>query len=88
MNRRTFLQTTGAALAASALTPLARAADAAGKKRPLKKAVNLGMVKGGQLTTLEISSRWLRTPGSMASNSIGPMPFLSMNSSRRVTPRV
>ncbi len=47
MNRRTFLQTTSAALAASAITPLTRAADASAKKRPLKKAVNLGMVKGG-----------------------------------------
>jgi len=46
MNRRTFLQTTSAALAASALTPLAHSADAPAKKRPLKKAVNLGMVKG------------------------------------------
>jgi hexulose-6-phosphate isomerase len=46
MNRRTFLHTTGAALAASALTPLAQSADAPAKKRPLKKAVNLGMVKG------------------------------------------
>ena len=47
MNRRTFLQTTGAALAASALAPTAHSADAPAKKRPLKKAVNLGMVKGG-----------------------------------------
>ena len=47
MNRRTFLQTTGAALAATAFAPLASAQDAAAKKRPLKKAVNLGMVKGG-----------------------------------------
>ena len=47
MNRRTFLQTTSAALAAAAITPLTRAADASAKKRPLKKAVNLGMVKGG-----------------------------------------
>jgi hexulose-6-phosphate isomerase len=47
MNRRTFLQTTSAALAASALPPLAHAADAPAKKRPLKKAVNLGMVKAG-----------------------------------------
>jgi hexulose-6-phosphate isomerase len=45
MNRRTFLQTTSAALAA-AITPLAHAADTSAKKRPLKKAVNLGMVKG------------------------------------------
>ena len=43
MNRRTFLQTTAATLAATALT---RAADAP-KKRSLKKAVNLGMVGGG-----------------------------------------
>lgn len=47
MNRRTFLQTASAALAASAITPLARSADAPVKKRTLKKAVNLGMVKGG-----------------------------------------
>jgi len=46
MNRRTFLQSTTAAVAASALAPLARAADTpAGKKRSLKKAVNLSMVK-------------------------------------------
>ncbi|EDY18055.1 Xylose isomerase domain protein TIM barrel [Chthoniobacter flavus Ellin428] len=45
MNRRTFLQTTGAALAASALTPLAHSVDTPAKKRPIKKAVNLGMVK-------------------------------------------
>lgn len=47
MNRRTFIQTTSAALAASTLTPLARSADAPAKKRSLKKAVNLGMVKDG-----------------------------------------
>ena len=47
MNRRTFLQTTGAALAASSLAPLSKGADAPAKKRPLKKAVNLGMVKTG-----------------------------------------
>jgi L-ribulose-5-phosphate 3-epimerase len=47
MYRRTFLQTTSAALAATALTPLAQAADAPAKKRTLKKAVNLGMVKAG-----------------------------------------
>jgi hexulose-6-phosphate isomerase len=47
MNRRTFIQSTSAAVAASALAPLARTVDTptAGKKRPLKKAVNLGMVK-------------------------------------------
>jgi len=45
MNRRTFLQTTGAALAASSFAPLSNAADTPVKKRPLKKAVNLGMVK-------------------------------------------
>ena len=43
MNRRTFLHTTTAALAATALS---RAADAP-KKRALKKAVNLGMIGGG-----------------------------------------
>jgi len=48
IDRRTFLQTTGAALAATSLVPLARGADdAPAKKRPLKKAVNLGMVKAG-----------------------------------------
>lgn len=47
MNRRAFLQTTGTALAASSLVPLARGVDAPAKKRPLKKAVNLGMVKAG-----------------------------------------
>jgi hexulose-6-phosphate isomerase len=47
MNRRTFLSTTTAALAASPLLSVAQ--DAAAKKRPkIKKAVNLGMcgVKG------------------------------------------
>src|SRR5688572_1524154 len=44
MNRRTFLQNTGAALAASTLSNLATAQDAP-KKRALKKAVNLGMIK-------------------------------------------
>jgi len=47
MNRRTFLQTTSAALAASTLAPLALSADTPAKKRPLKKAVNLGMAKTG-----------------------------------------
>jgi hexulose-6-phosphate isomerase len=42
MKRRTFLQTAGAAFA-GALTPRVRSAD--GKKRALKKAVNLGMIK-------------------------------------------
>jgi hexulose-6-phosphate isomerase len=46
MNRRSFLQATGSAFAAAALSPLASAQDAPAKKRPLKKAVNLGMVKG------------------------------------------
>ena len=45
MNRRTFLHTTTAALAASALAPLASAENPTGKKRPVKKAVNLGMAK-------------------------------------------
>jgi L-ribulose-5-phosphate 3-epimerase len=45
MNRRTFLHTTSAALAASALAPLASAENPPAKKRPLKKAVNLGMAK-------------------------------------------
>jgi len=52
MNRRTFLQSTGAVLAASALPPLASAQDTAVKKRPLKKAVNLGMVKGAPGATI------------------------------------
>ena len=43
MNRRAFLHTTAAALAASAFTR----ADDAPKKRALKKAVNLGMIGGG-----------------------------------------
>jgi hexulose-6-phosphate isomerase len=47
MNRRTFLQTTSVALAATTIAPLTRAAEAPAKKRSLKKAVNLGMVKGG-----------------------------------------
>jgi L-ribulose-5-phosphate 3-epimerase len=46
MNRRTFLHTTGAALAAAAFAPLASAQQSAPKKSRLKKAVNLGMVKG------------------------------------------
>lgn len=46
MNRRTFLRTTGAALAAATFAPLASAQESTPKKRPLKKAVNLGMVKG------------------------------------------
>ena len=40
MNRRAFLHTTAAALAATAFTR----ADDASKKRSLKKAVNLGMI--------------------------------------------
>jgi L-ribulose-5-phosphate 3-epimerase len=44
MNRRTFLQTTAAALTASTIAPLAQA-EATASKRPIKKAVNLGMVK-------------------------------------------
>jgi L-ribulose-5-phosphate 3-epimerase len=47
MNRRTFLHTAAGLLAASAVTPLISAQDAPAKKRPIKKAVNLGMVKGG-----------------------------------------
>jgi len=47
MNRRAFLQTTGTALAASSLVSIAHGADAPAKKRPLKKAVNLNMVKAG-----------------------------------------
>jgi hexulose-6-phosphate isomerase len=46
MNRRTFLQTTSAVLAVSAFAPLAFGQATPAKKRPLKKAVNLGMVKG------------------------------------------
>ncbi|MDQ3622350.1 MAG: hypothetical protein M3463_07670 [Verrucomicrobiota bacterium] len=42
MHRRTFLHTAGSVLAASALSSLAQNAP---KKRKLKKAVNLGMVK-------------------------------------------
>jgi hexulose-6-phosphate isomerase len=42
MNRRQFLSTTAAALAAAHLAP----AQGSGKKRDLKKAVNLRMVKG------------------------------------------
>jgi hexulose-6-phosphate isomerase len=49
MNRRTFLQSTSTALAAAALAPLACSADEPPKKRALKKAVNLGMVKGGSV---------------------------------------
>ena len=46
MNRRTFLQATSATFATAMLSPLATAADdAPPKKRALKKAVNLGMVK-------------------------------------------
>lgn len=43
MNRRTFLHTSAAALAATALSR----AQEAPKKRSLKKAINLGMVSGG-----------------------------------------
>ncbi len=52
MNRRTFLHTTTAALAASALAPLASAEESPAKKRALKKAVNLGMAKasGGSVS--------------------------------------
>ena len=46
MNRRTFLQATSATFATAMLSPLATSADdAPPKKRALKKAVNLGMVK-------------------------------------------
>ena len=47
MDRRSFLHTTGAALAASTFTPLVQGADLPAKKRLLGKAVNLGMVKTG-----------------------------------------
>jgi hexulose-6-phosphate isomerase len=43
MNRRSFLQAASAAVATTMLNPIASAAES--KKRPLKKAVNLGMVK-------------------------------------------
>jgi hexulose-6-phosphate isomerase len=63
MNRRTFLQATGAALAASAITPLAHGQDTAVKKRPIKKAVNLGMVKGGSGATISDRFKMARDSG-------------------------
>jgi len=64
MNRRTFLQTAGGVLAASALSPLAKAEDAAPKKkRPLKKAVNLGMVKGAAGATVADRFKMARDAG-------------------------
>jgi hexulose-6-phosphate isomerase len=63
MNRRTFLQTTGAALAASAFTPLTRAQDTPAKKRPIKKAVNLGMVKGAAGATITDRFKMARDAG-------------------------
>src|SRR4051794_20578267 len=52
MNRRNFLQTTGAAIAASSLATIASGADTTPKKRAIKKAVNLRMVRAGN-TVLE-----------------------------------
>lgn len=49
MNRRTFLHTASAALAVTAVAPLTCGQTASAKKRPLKKAVNLGMAKGGSV---------------------------------------
>ena len=54
MTRRHFLQTTTTAVAAASLATISHAeqpSPLSAKKRPLKKAVNLGMVKGG--STLE-----------------------------------
>jgi L-ribulose-5-phosphate 3-epimerase len=64
MNRRTFLQTAGGVLAASALSPLAKSEDTAPrKKRPLKKAVNLGMVKGEAGATVADRFKMARDAG-------------------------
>ena len=64
MDRRTFLQTAGGVLAASALSPLAIAEDTAPKKkRPLKKAVNLGMVKGAAGATVADRFKMARDAG-------------------------
>jgi hexulose-6-phosphate isomerase len=59
MNRRTFLQTTGAALAATAFA----SAQTATKKRPLKKAVNLGMAKGAPDATVADRFKMIRDAG-------------------------
>jgi hexulose-6-phosphate isomerase len=56
ITRRTFIQSSGMAVAASAIAPLTHAADAptpAGKKRSLKKAVNLGMVKADGASVMD-----------------------------------
>jgi len=64
MNRRTFLQTAGGVLAATALSPLAKSEDATPKKkRPLKKAVNLGMVKGAAGATVADRFKMARDAG-------------------------
>ncbi len=64
MNRRTFLQTAGGVLAASALSPLAKSEEAAPKKkRPLKKAVNLGMIKGAAGATVSDRFKMARDAG-------------------------
>jgi L-ribulose-5-phosphate 3-epimerase len=63
MNRRTFLQTTSGALAAATLSPLAHAQEPGAKKRPLKKAVNLGMVKGGASASVSDRFKMARDAG-------------------------
>lgn len=60
MNRRAFLHSTSAALAAAALTPLARGQ---GKKRALKKAVNLGMCQGAAGATIADRFKMARDAG-------------------------
>jgi L-ribulose-5-phosphate 3-epimerase len=63
VNRRAFVRGTVGALAAAALTPLATAQDAPAKKRPLKKAVNLGMVKGDKEATIADRFKMARDAG-------------------------
>src|SRR3954471_18065966 len=63
MNRRKFLQTTAGVLAATAIPPFAKGEEPAMKKRPLKKAVNLGMVKGGAGATVADRFKMARDAG-------------------------
>jgi L-ribulose-5-phosphate 3-epimerase len=62
MNRRTFLQTTAGALAAT-VTPIATAQDTPKQKRPLKKAVNLGMCKGDKDASIADRFKMARDAG-------------------------
>jgi hexulose-6-phosphate isomerase len=60
MNRRSFLRTTGVTLAAATFSS---AQNTTGKKRPLKKAVNLGMVKGDPEATIADRFKMARDAG-------------------------